>query len=444
MTLNGAVPSLGEPNGGAIQLSWAVIAPTYNHAASLLGVLEELDLCGLVTIVVNDGATDHTAAVLDRWINEPSKSARRVLTHTTNLGKAQALRTGFTEAARAGFTHAATIDSDGQHEVADLVRLVRASALSPGALLVGARTTAGSGAPIASRLGRSISNAMVWLESGVRVTDSQSGLRVYPLAHLSVLDSAAPRYGFETEVLVRAGWHGVTVIEQPIRCIYRLPGGRTTHFRLFADTARAVAMHARLLWCAHLAQPVMAQPDRGSGSGTIFRRLASWFSPRRLFRMARGSAVSKERLAASVGVGLLIATLPIYGIKTVTCLWIAARFRLHPLAVVGVSSLSSPPVGLVFVAMSVAVGGLLLNGQWPSLTMSELRDVANWSGLSRFLVDWLVGSVVVGTSLGILGFVLTRAVLARSPNRPREVTPQPADLAIVKSHPQMPESSSSR
>ncbi len=390
-----------------------VVAPTYNHDQAVAGVLAGLAQYKLPIIVVNDGATDDTESILSRWTRAGVGEDRHTVTHPVNMGKAAALRSGFAEATRLGFTHAATIDTDGQHDPADLRELLDASAACSCALIIGARVRGGSGAPWASRIGRLLSNRLVWLESGVSVSDSQSGMRVYPLASMPSLSGSASRYGFETEVITLAGWSSVPVIERPIQNIYCVPGGRTTHFRLWRDTLASVAMHAKLLLRALTLGPALLNQNDQHPTGTILRRLGRWFSPQRLRRMARGDAASQERLAASVGVGLLMATLPVYGVKTVICLWISGRFRLHPLAVIGTSSLSTPPLGLVFVALSICVGGLLINGSVPDLSAIDLRQAAQWSTVNALLVEWLLGSVIAGVALGLLGYSIVRAILTR-------------------------------
>jgi len=390
-----------------------VVAPTYNHDQAVAGVLAGLSQYGLPIIVVNDGATDDTESILSRWTRAGDGEDRHTVTHPVNMGKAAALRSGFAEATRLGFTHAATIDTDGQHDPADLRELLVASAACSTGLVIGARVRGGSGAPWASRIGRLLSNRLVWLESGVSVSDSQSGMRVYPLASMPSLSGSASRYGFETEVITLAGWSSVLVIERPIQNIYCVPGGRTTHFRLCRDTLASVAMHARLLLRALTLGPALLNQHDQQPTGTILRRLGRWFSPQRLRRMARGDAASQERLAASIGVGLLMATLPVYGVKTVICLWISGRFRLHPLAVIGTSSLSTPPLGLVFVALSICVGGLLINGSVPDLSAIDLRQAAQWSTFNALLVEWLLGSVIAGVGLGLLGYSIVRAILTR-------------------------------
>lgn len=392
-----------------------VVAPIFNHDRTVGGVLAALEEYGVSIIVVNDGSTDGTAAVLERWLNDTGVAPdglKHVLTHTTNKGKAAALRTGFAYAAQLGFTHAATIDTDGQHDPADLRGLLGVSDAHPDGLVIGARVRQGSHAPFASRIGRAVSNWLVWIESGVLVTDSQSGMRVYPLSQMSALSGVASRYGFETEVLARAGWLGVPVIESPIRCIYKVPGGRTTHFRLGSDTFASVRMHARLLARAHLPGPARASAPGPVTTGTIPGRLARWFSPRRLRRMAQGDSEARERLAASIGVGLLMATLPVYGIKTVACLWASNRFRLHPLAVIGTSSLSTPPLGLAFAAVSILCGGLVLHGELPDLSGISLEQAMQWTTVNALLAEWLIGSVIAGVALGLSGYLLLRALLA--------------------------------
>jgi uncharacterized protein (DUF2062 family) len=401
-----------QDDDSTIGQGWVVVAPTFNHGGALGAVLRSLAWQNLPIIVVNDGATDGTASVLAEWLGTGEGGpVRIVVTHGSNQGKAAAIRSGFAEAARLGYSHALTIDTDGQHDAADLVSLMRMSVRQRESLIIGARTTSGEAVPLASRIGRSLSNWFVWLESGVRVSDSQSGMRAYPLAHMHVLTGHSSRYGFETEVIVRSGWYGLSVIETPIRCIYEVPGGRTTHFCLWWDTLASIRMHAVLCTRALFPGPGRINSASAPQTGTIPGRLARWFSPRKLLEMASGDAASRDRLAASVGVGLLMATLPVYGIKTVACLWLSARFRLHPLAVISISSLSTPPLGFVFVALSIGAGGLLLNGKLPDLSAISLTTATQWSTFNSLLAEWLLGSVIAGLVLGVAGHTFVRAVL---------------------------------
>ncbi len=229
-----------------------VIAPTYNNAGTLGGVLDRIDAAGFPVIVVNDGCTDSSKEILAAWSERGGE--RIVLTHGVNRGKAGALRTGFESAGGRGCTHAVTIDTDGQHDPEEITRLVDAARASPRALVLGVRSASIDGYPARSMTGRRLSNFFVKLESGAVVTDSQSGFRVYPLGLVHSVLSFADRFGFETEILTRAAWAGCEIVEVPITSRYFAPGERVSHFRPVVDSVRAVGMHVRLL--ARAAMPV--------------------------------------------------------------------------------------------------------------------------------------------------------------------------------------------
>src|SRR5688572_5628178 len=91
-----------------------VVVPIYNHAASIVDVLDRIVSLGYEIIIVDDGSTDSTSEVLARWNCASSAGLASVLTHPSNRGKAAALRSGFERATTIGATHAVTIDADGQ------------------------------------------------------------------------------------------------------------------------------------------------------------------------------------------------------------------------------------------------------------------------------------------------------------------------------------------
>jgi uncharacterized protein (DUF2062 family) len=408
-------PSDG-PDAGNGGFLCAVVVPTFNHCRPLLQVLQSLSCHPWTVIVVDDGSTDGTAGLVSGWgTGEAGDSQRVVVHHKSNRGKAAAIHTGLLQARSRGFTHVATIDSDGQHDVGDLKRLLECASQNREAIVIGSRIGEAGDVPVRSRVGRVLSNRLAWLESGIKVTDSQSGMRVYPIASTVALGTKASRYAFETEVLVQAGWRGVPIIEQGIQTIYDPPEGRTTHFKVWSDTLAAVGMHTRLL--VRALGPRLSTA-KGQATGTILYRLRRWFSPRGLGQLACGDVGDRHRFAASIGVGLLIATVPIYGAKTLVCLWVAARWRLHPLAVVGMSSLSTPPIGLLFVVYAIVVGSIALGGGVPDLAGIDIDVIAQWSTARDLMLEWIVGSVIGGVALGLVAYSLLRIMLGRSRRKP--------------------------
>ena len=118
---------------------------------------------------------------------------------------------------------------------------------TPDAIVVGVRDETAADYPAVSRLGRRCANRLLRWETGLRVEDSQCGFRVYPLRLMKFLQCTAGRYGFESEILTRAGWSGIEIVQRAVRCKYDLPDGRVTHFQPWRDTLRAVGMHTRLV-----------------------------------------------------------------------------------------------------------------------------------------------------------------------------------------------------
>jgi glycosyltransferase involved in cell wall biosynthesis len=230
-------------------LSFVIIVPTYNNGRTLAAILNRIDNIGLPVIVVNDGSTDTTVQILAGWRSDglTSSASRMVVEHTGNFGKAAALLTGFLIARERGHTHSVTIDSDGQLDPEQIPDLLAVARNHPDALVLGMRNARGSDYPIKSRWGREISNYLIWLECGKFVTDSQCGLRVYPLAMVSSLKCRAPRYGYETEIITRAVWAGWKIREVPVSCRYFQHREHMSHFNPWLDSARSLKMHMRLL-----------------------------------------------------------------------------------------------------------------------------------------------------------------------------------------------------
>lgn len=225
-----------------------VVVPTYENGATVAAIARRVLDQGWDCIVVDDGSTDGTATRLAELKPSRVDPTLVVLTHAHNRGKAAALATGFEHAQARGYTHAITLDADGQHDPEQAGDLWRYAQAHPDELVLGERPEqAEGGTPWRSAFGRRVSNALVRLQSGVVVSDSQTGFRVYPLAALDELGCGFSRFAFETEVLVRAGRAGVRVGRVPIRSRYHAPAERVSHFAPVRDSLHSLAMHAALL-----------------------------------------------------------------------------------------------------------------------------------------------------------------------------------------------------
>jgi glycosyltransferase involved in cell wall biosynthesis len=157
-----------------------------------------------------------------------------------NLGKGVALRAGFEAAHARGMTVAVTVDADGQHPASEARRVLLAPSSGPGdaAFVLGVRDLVRDGAPRANRMSNGISNYFLSRFARRPLHDTQCGLRRYPIAPTLALAARGRGYDFEAEILLRAVWAGMEVIEEPVNVLY--PEDRRTHFRVSRDPWRIV------------------------------------------------------------------------------------------------------------------------------------------------------------------------------------------------------------
>jgi glycosyltransferase involved in cell wall biosynthesis len=210
----------------------AYLIPAYQAGPSLKSVIDGLRARDpdATLLVVDDGSTDDTA-------NVARAAAVNLVSHERNRGKGVALRTGFQWLVEHGFESAVSVDADGQHPAEDAAALARHAAPAS-SLVLGVRDLARDGAPGPSQFSNAFSNWWVSLFSGLTLSDTQCGLRRYPLRATLALESDARGYGFECEILVRAARRNIPIVEVPVRVIYPPRAERVSHFHVVSDPAR--------------------------------------------------------------------------------------------------------------------------------------------------------------------------------------------------------------
>ena len=221
---------------------FAFIIPVYNHAATVARVVRDTLALGFPVFVVDDGSTDNTFDQIK------DIAGIQILRHPQNQGKGAAILTGFA-AASAVADWAITIDADGQHYPEDAQKLIKAIPKKNRPIVVGARADMeGKHVPWTSSFGRKFSNFWVQTSGGPKISDSQSGFRIYPLPEALNLKTKARRFQFEVEVLVQATRDGIPVMEAPVRVNYNPEGKRISHFRPFVDFLRNSSTFTRLIF----------------------------------------------------------------------------------------------------------------------------------------------------------------------------------------------------
>ncbi|MCL2723959.1 MAG: glycosyltransferase family 2 protein [Polyangiaceae bacterium] len=211
-----------------------VVVPAFDAEKTLGAVVRDLraqipELESNI-VVVDDGSRDRTAAVAKELGCE-------LISHGRNRGKGAALRTGFATALACNREVALTVDADGQHPGGEARRVLLAST-HPGSLVLGIRDLDRAGAPKQNQMSNGISNFFLSRFAGVRLLDTQCGLRRYPIQRTLALGARGDGFDFEGEVLLRAAWDGVPIVEESILVLY--PEDRVTHFRVPRDPWRII------------------------------------------------------------------------------------------------------------------------------------------------------------------------------------------------------------
>ncbi|WP_298534536.1 glycosyltransferase family 2 protein [uncultured Methanobrevibacter sp.] len=193
------------------------IIPAYNEEKALADVigktLEHVD----EVIVVDDGSSDKTSEVA-------VEAGARVIKHSVNLGKGEALKSGFK--AIGDDSIIITIDGDGQHNPSEIPDLVRPIIEDGADLVNGSRYMNGpeENTPAYRRVGQKVLDIATNISAGTKVTDSQSGFRAFSPKSKNVFRFKDTGFGIESEMLVDAAESGLKIVEIPITVRYDLDG----------------------------------------------------------------------------------------------------------------------------------------------------------------------------------------------------------------------------
>ena len=218
-----------------------VIIPTYNNATTIRRVIEDVEKYCSSIIVVNDGSTDDTAAIL-----QSIPSPIEVVSYPDNRGKGYALVTGFKKAKALGYTHAITIDADGQHFADDIPCFIEGLKHNPEGFIVGCRNLTEENMPRQNTFANRFSNFWFRLQTGINLPDTQSGYRLYTLSSLKGLNLITSRYESELERLVYAAWAGVDITSVNVKVYYPPAEERVSHFRPIYDFFRISVLNTVL------------------------------------------------------------------------------------------------------------------------------------------------------------------------------------------------------
>ncbi len=375
--------TLAEVRNAISDKKICVLVPTYNNHKTLRRVLDGvLDYTENI-IVINDGSTDSTVEILESYpqiltINLPE-----------NKGKGNALKTGFRKAEENGFDFAITIDSDGQHYPDDIPVFVEALLSEKQAvLLIGNRNMSQDGIPKKSSFGNRFSNFWFWFETGIKLEDTQSGYRLYPL-HKIPKKYYTPKFEFEIEIIVRTAWRHIPVKNVPVKVLYD-PAERVSHFRPFRDFTRISILNTILVAITLVY--------------IIPRNFINNFKKKSFKKFIQEDVLESDgsnRIKSfSIALGVFIGLTPLWGFHTLLVISLSVLFKLNKVLAFIASNVSLPPFIPFIIAASLILGSPFVSGE-----SDLIHQEWNFDLVKNNILQYVIGSFILACMMSVISGV---------------------------------------
>lgn len=374
-----------------------VIIPTYNNHQTIEKVILDVSEYTDQIIVVNDGSTDNTQEIISNLPAASRVDQINIVSYPKNKGKGYALRQGFKFAWNKGYEYAITIDSDGQHFASDLPNFINAIDKNPNTIIIGNRNMEQEGIPGKSSFGNRFSNFWFKFETGIKMPDTQSGFRLYPLKPLSKMRFFTRKYEFEIEVIVRAAWKGVHVTSVPIQIYYAPKETRVSHFRPFRDFSRVSVLNTVLVFYALL----IVKPFQ------FVRKLNKKNFQEFIRTQITQNQEPNINITLAVMLGLFMGVAPVWGYQMLIAFALAHILKLNKVIVLVTSNISIPPMIPIILFASFKTGSLFVDADKLNLVFhSDISFDLIKDNLIQYIVGSLVFGVALALSFGIITYIL--------------------------------------
>ena len=216
-------------------LDITVVIPSLNPDEKLAHTVDDLIALGFTDIVlVNDGSKKECEPFFPE-----DRPECTLLTHEINRGKGAAMKTAFRYIMERGRATPGviTVDGDGQHKAEDVFACAEAMCRAD-AVILGVRDFDRPDVPRRSRLGNKITSLVFRLFCGLKISDTQTGLRAIPMRFLPQIAAVSgDRYEYETNMLLQMKSLSIPYEEVRIETVY-IEENQTSHFRPVRDSFR--------------------------------------------------------------------------------------------------------------------------------------------------------------------------------------------------------------
>lgn len=228
-----------------------VLIPVYNPDEKIMSkFLDELTKKFKNIVFINDGCSKKHKKYM-----ESLEEKYPVIKHNVNLGKGRGLKNGINYILN-NYPKCKVIvsaDCDGQHSVKDILHVASVAKENDDSLVLGVRDFSDKLVPRRSKFGNVLTRNVLYSLVGVRVSDTQTGLRAMSLeVAKELIDVAGERYEYETNVLIESKGRDIPIKEVIIDTIY-INDNKTSHFNPVKDSIRVYKMFASYIFFTLLA-----------------------------------------------------------------------------------------------------------------------------------------------------------------------------------------------
>lgn len=227
------------------------VIPAFNEERSLPELIKATQNYVDQVLVIDDGSSDKSAEV-------SREAGAMVIQHPVNMGKGAACRSGFYAAKAIHADAVITLDSDGQHDPADIPNFIEAynSTYPKVSMIVGNRMNHTDSMPKVRFLTNTFLSKLISSLTRQNIPDSQCGFRFIHKDLLKSIDFENNRFDAESEILVRAARAGYKIGQCPIKTIY---GNQYSKIHVFKDTYRFIKFYLRHLLAS---PPIQSTKER--------------------------------------------------------------------------------------------------------------------------------------------------------------------------------------
>ena len=235
------------------QRNVSIVIPSLNPDEKLRKTVQDLIDLGFTDIIlINDGSKDECVPCFPTDL-----PGCTLLTHEVNRGKGAAMKTAFRYLLERDIPTqgVVTVDGDGQHKASDVLSCAKAMLETRGVVL-GVRNFDLPDVPPRSRMGNKITSLVFRLFCGIKISDTQTGLRAIPAAYLpAMLEVSGDRYEYETNMLLQMKSRQIPHGEVSIETVY-IEENQTSHFRPVRDSLRIYGLILKFISSSLIASVV--------------------------------------------------------------------------------------------------------------------------------------------------------------------------------------------